>query len=139
MNITKPRRQAKGLSACGIATLLLGTSLAIAKGYDIAIDTVNMSAEPVAQALPAFPDSKDVKKRQEGWVKVNFVVSPEGRAVDAIVVHSTGGKEFEKSALEAIQSWEFKPSDAELGGNTVALRFEHSDDSGKASRNFTRW
>ncbi len=138
MNTSESKRPVRGLSACGLATLLLGTSLAVAKGYDIAIETVDMKAEPVEQALPEFP-TKDVKKRQEGWVEVNFVVSPDGKAVDPIVTRSVGGDAFEKSAIEAIKSWRFVPADGESGSNTVQMRFENSKDSGKASRKFTQY
>ncbi len=139
MNTSDSKRPVRGLSACGLATLLLGTSLAVAKGYDIAIETVDMKAEPVEQALPAFPESDEVKKRQEGWVEVNFVVTPDGEAVDPIVTRSVGGKAFEQSALEAIKAWRFVPADGESGSNTVQIRFEDSKSSGKASRKFTQY
>ena len=138
MNKSVSGQSGKGLSACGLATLLLGTSLAIAKGYDIAIDTVDMQAKPVDQSLPAFPASKDVGKRQEGLVEVSFVVTQEGRVSDPIVTQSVGGKPFEESAIDAVESWQFEAGSEEFARNTVRLRFERAEDNGKASRDFLR-
>ncbi|MEM1175768.1 MAG: TonB family protein [Pseudomonadota bacterium] len=138
MNKSVSGQSGKGLSACGLATLLLGTSLAIAKSYDIAIDTVDMQATPVDQSLPAFPDSRSVGKRQEGLVEVSFVVTHEGRVSDPIVTQSVGGTAFEDSAIDAVETWTFEPGSEELARNTVRLRFEHAKDDGKASRDFLR-
>lgn len=139
MKSVDPGHQGRRFSACGLATVLLSASLAVAKSYDIAVDTINLAATALEQAAPVFPDSKDIRKGQEGWVKLNFVVSKDGKAMEPIVVDSVGGEAFEQAALDAVGEWRFEPSDIETANNAVAVRFEHSDDSGKASRNFMRW
>ena len=133
------RQKKRGFSASGLATVLLTASLAVAKSYDIAVDTMSLAAEVVDKTMPAYPQDENVRKGQEGWVQLNFVVTADGRAIDPVVVDSVGGKAFEQSALDAIAGWTFKPGDAEIANNEVAVRFEDSDDSGKASRNFMRW
>lgn len=45
MNRFFARRPLRGLTACGIATALLGLSLLTAKAYDIACDTTGLHAE----------------------------------------------------------------------------------------------
>ena len=65
MNTSDTQRPASGLSACGLATVLLGASLAVAKGYDIATDTVGMQSAPLQQAVTDFPSSDDTDKRLE--------------------------------------------------------------------------
>lgn len=139
MASTRKNRQSRKISACGIATILLSGSLALAKSYDIAVDTISLAATALEKAAPLFPDSEDLRKGQEGWVRLNFVVTPDGAAVEPIVVDSVGGEAFEKAALDAVGQWRFESSEAEIANNSVAFRFEHSDDSGRASRNFMRW
>ncbi|MDJ0758367.1 MAG: TonB family protein [Woeseiaceae bacterium] len=135
---SKTRNQSK-FSACGLATVLLTASLAVAKSYDIAVDTLSLAADVVDKTMPAFPEDEDMRKGQEGWVQLNFVVAPDGSVVDPIVVDSVGGEAFEQSAVDAVSDWTFEPSDEEVANNSVAIRFERSNDSGKASRNFMRW
>lgn len=139
MNSNEHRKKKRGFSASSLATLLLTASLAVAKSYDIAVDTMSLAAEIVDKTIPAYPQDEDVRKGQEGWVQLNFVVTPDGRAIDPVVVDSVGGEAFEQSALDAIADWKFEPSDAEIASNEVAIRFEDSGDSGKASRTFMRW
>jgi TonB family protein len=137
MNSENSAHPPKGLSACGLATMLLGASLAIAKGYDIACDTIALAAEPVEKALPMFPS--EAKRGEEGWVQLSFVVSDDGRAVDPVVLASIGGDEFERSAIDALDGWRFEATGEEAGRNVVTMRFERSDDDDRASRNFMRW
>jgi len=137
MNSEHSATPVKGVSACSIATMLLGASLAIAKGYDIACDTVALAAEPIEKVLPTFP--AEAKRGEEGWVQLSFVVSDEGLAIDPVVLASTGGDEFERAAMDALSAWRFDPTGAEAGRNTVTMRFERSDDDSRASRSFMRW
>lgn len=137
--MTSKTRNKSRFSACGLATVLLSASLAVAKSYDIAVDTLSLAADVVDKTMPAFPDDKDMRKGQEGWVQVNFVVAPDGSVVDPIVTDSVGGEAFEQSAVDAVSNWKFEPADEGAANNTVAIRFEHSGDSGKASRSFMRW
>lgn len=139
MESNQHTQKKRGISASGIATVLLSASLAVAKSYDIAVDTMSLAADVVDKTMPAYPDDEDIRKGQEGWVQLNFVVTPDGRAIDPVVVDSVGGEAFEQSALAAIADWTFEASDAEIVNNQIAIRFEDSDDSGKASRNFMRW
>lgn len=139
MNTESTDRRTARLSSCGIATMLLFASLALAKSYDILVETKNLKATPVEKPLPVIPDDADLKKRQEGWVQLNFSVSPEGRAVDPIVVLSVGGDAFEVAAVDAIRQWTFEPGDDTRRNNTVSLSFKNDDGKDDTSRNFMRW
>jgi len=54
----------------------------------------NGLAVAIDQARPEFP--RHVPRRlQEAWVQLSYVVTPDGRAIDPIIINSSGGPEFE--------------------------------------------
>ena len=120
------------------ASMLYPASV-FAKNFEVEMDTSGVAASAVEQTAPAFPDGK-MRRGQEGWVRLNFVVGPDGSAVDPIIVDSSGGKLFEESALAVVGAWRFQPSEAgmELANNTVDVRFEIEGDRDRATRNFLR-
>ncbi len=105
--------------------------------YELFLDNVRLAAAPVQQDDPIFPSS-GFRTGQEGWVRVNFVVTPEGRTTDAIVVDSVGGAAFEEAALDAVGDWVFEPGDAEITRNVVDMRFELRRGREAATSNFLR-
>ncbi len=67
--------------------------------------------QPAAQFPPAYPNELR-RAKVEGSVTVAFVVDETGRVDDARVEKSSH-PEFEKSALEAIRKWRFRPGKKE--------------------------
>lgn len=110
-----------------------------AKDFDIELDTSGIAAAAVEQPAPQFPDGK-MRGGQEGWVRMSFVVDADGRAIDPLVVDSSGGALFEQAALDVVSRWHFEAPDAgsEYARNTVDVRFEISGDRDRASRSFLR-
>jgi TonB family protein len=107
--------------------------------YAVELDTNGVSATAVAQPPPEFPDG-DMRGGQEGWVRMNFVVGPEGRAFDPVIVDSSGGPLFEQAALAAVPGWQFDTPGTGMASanNTVEVRFEVGGDSDRAGRSFLR-
>ncbi len=132
MNICKALRRAAALLLVVISIPAHG-----AASFDISIDNSAVHVAPVQQATPVFPKDA-VRKGQEGWVRVNFVVSTDGRVIDPIVVDSSGGGAFEKSTLEALQGWEFEAPDEARFNNSADIRFAHSGSKERASPSFSR-
>ena len=118
---------------------IVASTAAFGSSFDIAMEPVSVSAAALEQPMPAVPDGK-VRGSQEGWVRLNFVVDADGRVVDPIVVDSTGGALFERSALDAAAGWRFEPpaDGAERANNTLDLRFEKPGADDKATRGFMR-
>jgi len=69
-------------------------SSAAAQNYVFGLDDAGVSATPLEQANPVFP-SKGLRSGQEGWVRMSFVITPDGKAVDPVVIDATGGVSFE--------------------------------------------
>ncbi len=111
---------------------------AMAQGnYELFLDSAQLEAVPVDQSDPIFPSS-GFRTGQEGWVRVNFVVTPDGRAADTIIVDSVGGPAFERAALDAVEKWTFEPGDIEIPSNVVDMRFELRRGREAATSNFLR-
>jgi protein TonB len=66
------------------------------------------SAELVKSAAPDYPREAFIK-HQEGWVEVEFTVTPEGSVTNATVVGAQPPRVFNDAAMRAVQRWTFKP------------------------------
>lgn len=63
---------------------------------------------PIVRIEPRYP--RDALLRGlEGWVQVEFTIDPDGRVSDPIVVASEPSRVFDRSAIQAILRWKFKP------------------------------
>lgn len=92
--------------------------------------------------LPRYPMA-ELNAGVEGWVDINFMVSPEGKPYELTVRSSSGiNKGLEKSVLRAAEKWTFEP--ATLDGNPIdsssmqKITFKISDLSNGAGRDFVR-
>jgi periplasmic protein TonB len=66
------------------------------------------AAEVLKTSPPDYPPDA-VRKRQEGWVEVEFTVTPDGSVANAAVVNAQPARVFNTSALRAVERWTFKP------------------------------
>jgi protein TonB len=65
-------------------------------------------AELVKSAAPEYPREAYIK-HTEGWVEVEFTITPEGSVTNASVAGSNPPRVFNEAALRAVQRWSFKP------------------------------
>lgn len=105
-----------------IAALLLVLSLSLA--------TVSLEAsandkvyglselDVVHQVVPEYP-RRAARAGFDGWVELQFTVSPDGAVEEAQVIDSSS-KIFHREALVALQAWQFKP--VQLGGQATPVR-----------------
>lgn len=99
-------------------------------------------ASPIKRVEPKYPKSA-ARNKQEGWVRLSFVVKADGSVDLPVIEDSSGLASFEKSALNAVKSWTFDP--ATRGGqtieqckNNVQLNFKMNKATKGASRKFVR-
>ena len=63
---------------------------------------------PIVRISPQYP-RQALLNGQEGWVQVEFTITKDGRVLDPVVVDSDPRGVFDRSALQAIIRWKFRP------------------------------
>ena len=63
---------------------------------------------PLVVIRPLFPHEAAMAGI-EGWVKVEFTITPSGTVTDARVVAAEPARIFNREAIRAISKWKFKP------------------------------
>ena len=130
-------RSTKTVTGLAAGLMLLIATSAHARNFDLYIDNLSGEVVPIEQRLPQFP-GKGVRRGQEGWVHVHFVVSPDGRAMDPVIVDSVGGVEFEKSVRDVVNDWTFEPTGERQMSASAIVRFETYRGRDLATSNFLR-
>jgi protein TonB len=62
---------------------------------------------PIVKVAPVYP-TRALARRMEGYVLVEFSVSPSGSVKDVVVVESTA-EIFERPAIDAVMKFRYKP------------------------------
>lgn len=140
MTIRTHAQRAKGVFAHLSALAVMTTIPALATAQNYVFD-INSAGDAVAieQPDPGYPGGS-VRSGQEGWVRLSFVVTADGRAVDPIVIDSSGGGGFEVEARRVIDRWRFEAPDSgdESPYNVADLRSEIFRGRDAATSNFIR-
>lgn len=68
----------------------------------------NGRAEVLVRVEPQIPRRAAIQGI-EGWVRVRFTIRTDGSVTNARVVESRPGRVFNRSALQAIERWRFRP------------------------------
>lgn len=63
---------------------------------------------PIVRISPQYP-RKALLDGEEGWVQIEFTITPDGRVIDPVVVASEPRGVFERAAMQAIIRWKFRP------------------------------
>lgn len=75
-------------------------------------ETIDKTAEgdiiPIVVIRPMYPRDAAMQGI-EGWVKVEFIITPVGTVKDPRVIDSNPPRIFNREALRAILKWKFKP------------------------------
>jgi periplasmic protein TonB len=77
---------------------------------------------------PEYP-SRARSRGVEGWVQIEFTITPAGTVKDPKVIDAEPKGLFERAALEAISRWKYNPKveegrPVERRGIQIVLRFE---------------
>jgi len=118
-----------------LAAALLPT-LALAEEYDVAAESRG-NAVLIKQGNANYPGGT-VRSGQEGWVRASFVVTTDGRAIDPIIMDSSGGPGFESGLAGSLDDWQFEPTAIELPNNIIDFRHEIRRGRDAATSNFIR-
>ena len=77
-------------------------------GLQVGTGKISTNVIPLVRIPPTYP-MRAANRRIQGWVKVEFTITKEGKVKDAIVVASKPSSIFNSAALKAIKRWKFKP------------------------------
>ena len=108
----------------------------------IAVETFTPPSRVIA-APPKYPRTRQIRN-QEGWVKLNFMIDPEGKPYDITVSESSKDTGFEDSAVKSVEQWEYQPAvlngESIDAGTSVFITFELSGgEPGATARFVTRY
>ena len=127
------------MGGIAVSTVLAMPAVAAEDDYETNADYRGL-AVAIDRQLPKSP--KDRKRRmQEAWVRLSYVVTPNGRAIDPIVVNSSGGVDFENEVRKVTEDWRFEESvtGEELPYNVVDTRFTIRGKGKGTTRKFARY
>ena len=95
-----------------LLVLTLTAPIAIADGSS----SHRIYAQPVKRTAPNYPSS-ELRKGQQGWVDLNYVVTKEGAVIEPVVEASSGSLAFERAAINTVKRWRYEP--AMLNGEPI--------------------
>jgi len=83
---------------------------------------------PLVRIQPQYP-TRAASRGVEGWVRVQFTITPAGAVTDATVTDSEPKGMFDRAALEAVSRWKYNPkvengTAVERRGVQVLLSFQ---------------
>ena len=73
------------------------------------IGEVDSAPGALGQALPPYP-RRARRRGIEGWVKVRFLITKDGRVRDLSVIEESPAGVFHKSVLRTVPKWRFRPA-----------------------------
>lgn len=96
---------------CCVALLLLLTLPLIVSAEKTDAQGMHhgVSAKPVKRPAPRYP-ATELRRGQQGWVQLSYVVTADGEIVDPVVENSSGSDAFEKEALRTVKRWAYEPA-----------------------------
>ena len=126
------------IAAFALSLLVLAPAAAYEDDYDTESNYQGL-AVAIDRQLPSSPRHRK-RKLQAAWVELNYVVTADGRAIDPIIVNSSGGIDFENEVRKVVDTWRFEESvtGAELANNTVETRFTMRGRGKGTTRTFAR-
>jgi len=69
---------------------------------------ISTNVIPLVRIPPVYP-RRAANRRIQGWVKIEFTITKDGKVKDAKVIDSKPSSIFNRAALKAIRRWKFKP------------------------------
>lgn len=101
--------------------------LDVGAGTGFGLSASDSDVVPVVRVNPQYP-IRAAEQGIEGWVELEFTITPSGTVKDAVVLAARPGRIFDTEALRAISKWRYNPKivdgkPVERPGVRVRLRF----------------
>lgn len=72
-------------------------------------NSATTAAVPISQPPPAYPRAA-MQMSREGRVRVRVDIGADGVPTDSSLVESSGDRDLDRAALQAVRRWRFKPA-----------------------------
>ncbi len=114
--------------AVGEIVPMVDTGMELEKATSLSAGGADTDVVPLVRVDPEYPP-RARQQGLEGWVDIEFTISPVGTVQDARVIGSQPTFVFDRAALKAVRRWRYNPR-VENGvavaraGVKVRLRFE---------------
>jgi len=125
MNVAKNMNPS---DAVGEIIPIMDTSMELEKATSLGAGGGDSGVTPLVRIEPEYPP-RAKQQGIEGWVEVEFTISPVGTVQDAVVIGAKPPFVFDRAALRAIRKWRYSPKTVDgvavvRPGIQVRLRFE---------------
>lgn len=115
-------------AAVGEIAPMIDTSAEIAKATSIGAGGSDQDVVPLVRVEPEYP-ARAKQRGIQGWVVVQFTITPVGTVQGAEVIDSDPKMIFDQAALRAVRKWRYNPKikngvPVTRPGVKVLLRFE---------------
>lgn len=81
-------------------------------GFDLASMNLNAPVDgealAIVRVLPRYP-SRALSRGIEGWVLLEFAISPLGQAIEPSVIDADPKGTFDRAAINAVKRWKYRP------------------------------
>ena len=94
--------------AVGEIIPMIDTSVELAEATDIGSGAADSSAVPLVRIEPDYPE-RAKQQKIEGWVLVEYTITPVGTVGDVRVVDAKPAVVFDRAAVEAVRRWKYNP------------------------------
>ena len=94
--------------AVGEIMPMADASVELGKATSLGAGGGDSDVVPLVRVDPQYPP-KAKQRRIEGWVDIQFTISPAGTVQDPKVVGANPPSVFEQSALRAVRRWRYSP------------------------------
>ncbi|HZF31554.1 MAG TPA: M56 family metallopeptidase [Gammaproteobacteria bacterium] len=108
------------LGAFALSTLIVPIIFGAVSGQAVA--QTDRGLVPLVRLAPDYPAAA-LAQRLEGWVKLEFTITPQGATQDIVVVDSSS-PEFNESSVAALQRWLYSPMPVARRGVQTIIRYQ---------------
>lgn len=125
MQIQQSSKPQTGLDMGG---MISAADMQMGGGPSLGEGAADTDITPLVRVPPQYPP-RAAERGVEGWVLMEFTISPAGQPTDVVVVDADPRTIFDRAAIRAVKKWKYRPQiidgkpTARPGVQTV-LRFE---------------
>lgn len=107
-DLSMAKAQRPGADTISIAMPNIGMDFEVSGGVDLGAAPADSEATPILRVPPIYPP-RARERGIEGWVDVEFTITPTGAVADPVVVASHPSSIFNRAALRTIRKWKYRP------------------------------